>query len=245
MPGPQMTTPLTPSRQLGPGGWRVSPAPFFFFRFFPQSRSGLFPLSLFFVDILPVFLDHVFHPNLREAQFITEVYHVDGNAKEQGVVFCEMSGCENTEAELMDNNLKELLYKGTGYSLSYGGKMADIAKLSNQEIKDYHKKFYFPANTTVILSGMLEPERVLPLIATANLAPKQKDAEYAKPWGSIKTEPFREHVSKTVDFPSDDNEVGSASFAWRSAPSFSIEDLPQLLDFFFSHPTVFLLSFAF
>ena len=40
--------------------------------------------------LLPVFLDHVLRPTLTEPQFQTEIYHVDGEGKQAGVVFCEM-----------------------------------------------------------------------------------------------------------------------------------------------------------
>ena len=40
--------------------------------------------------LLPVFLDHVLRPTLTDAQFHTEIYHVDGEGKQGGVVFCEM-----------------------------------------------------------------------------------------------------------------------------------------------------------
>ena len=42
------------------------------------------------LNIFPVFLDHVLNPTLRDRQFMTEVYHLDGSAKKQGVVFCEV-----------------------------------------------------------------------------------------------------------------------------------------------------------
>jgi Zn-dependent M16 (insulinase) family peptidase len=52
-------------------------------------------------EILPVFLDHVLHPTLRDDQYVTEVYHVDGEGKQQGVVFSEMASRENSEADLV------------------------------------------------------------------------------------------------------------------------------------------------
>ena len=44
--------------------------------------------------IFPVFMDHILNPTLRQRQFMTEVYHLDGSAKQQGVVFCEVSSCD-------------------------------------------------------------------------------------------------------------------------------------------------------
>jgi Zn-dependent M16 (insulinase) family peptidase len=42
------------------------------------------------IRLLPVFLDHVLRPTLTDLQFQTEIYHVDGEGKQGGVVFCEM-----------------------------------------------------------------------------------------------------------------------------------------------------------
>ena len=63
------------------------------------------------LNILPVFLDYVLHPELSDSNFRmspsesssllmrfnfgytdTEIYHVDGEGKELGVVYCEMLG---------------------------------------------------------------------------------------------------------------------------------------------------------
>jgi len=43
------------------------------------------------INILPIFLDHVIQPTLRPYQFLTEIYHIDGTAKQKGVVYCEVS----------------------------------------------------------------------------------------------------------------------------------------------------------
>jgi Zn-dependent M16 (insulinase) family peptidase len=52
-------------------------------------------------NVLLVYLQHVLSPTLRDAQFITEIFHWDGQAKRQGVVFSEMAARENTSADLV------------------------------------------------------------------------------------------------------------------------------------------------
>ena len=66
-----------------------------------------------FLQLLPVYVDHILYPTLTEAAFLTEVsdrgaslypsidvtnqiHHVDGEGKDSGVVYCEMQGCDNT-----------------------------------------------------------------------------------------------------------------------------------------------------
>ena len=43
-----------------------------------------------FVTILPIYVDHILFPLLREEDFITEVHNIDGNGEDSGVVYSEM-----------------------------------------------------------------------------------------------------------------------------------------------------------
>ncbi|KAJ2791603.1 hypothetical protein GGI18_001018, partial [Coemansia linderi] len=60
-------------------------------------------------NVLPVYLDHVLHPLLKDEQFVTEVYHYDATGKEQGVVFSEMVARENGEGDLFGINIGRLM----------------------------------------------------------------------------------------------------------------------------------------
>jgi hypothetical protein len=43
-----------------------------------------------FLQILPVYLDHILYPTLREEDYLTEVHHVNGEGQDAGVVYSEM-----------------------------------------------------------------------------------------------------------------------------------------------------------
>ncbi|KAJ1914816.1 hypothetical protein H4219_004624 [Mycoemilia scoparia] len=106
------------------------------------------------INVLPVFLDHVLQPLLKDEQFTTEVYHVDENGKQQGVVFSEMSSCMNELYELLNRHGHEMMYpKESAYHHEFGGDTTQIPLLTNQEIIDYHRKFYNPRNISIILIG--------------------------------------------------------------------------------------------
>ncbi|KAJ1490455.1 Metalloenzyme, LuxS/M16 peptidase-like protein, partial [Baffinella frigidus] len=105
--------------------------------------------------LLPVLIDHVLSPTLTDAQFATEVYHVDGEGAQKGVVFCEMQGRESTEDDLADINLYQLLYPASPYSFECGGLTPDIATLSNEEVRAYHARFYTPENCLVLVHGLV------------------------------------------------------------------------------------------
>ena len=48
-----------------------------------------------FANLLPVFLDHIFFPTLRDQDFLTEIHHIDGEGKDAGTVYSEMTVSSN------------------------------------------------------------------------------------------------------------------------------------------------------
>ena len=47
-----------------------------------------------FLTILPIYVDHILFPLLREDAFVTEVHHINGEGKDSGVVYSEMQVCQ-------------------------------------------------------------------------------------------------------------------------------------------------------
>jgi Zn-dependent M16 (insulinase) family peptidase len=54
-----------------------------------------------FLQLLPVYVDHILYPTITNASFVTEVHHIDGKGEDSGVVYSEMQGRENTSGDLM------------------------------------------------------------------------------------------------------------------------------------------------
>ena len=47
-----------------------------------------------FMNILPIYMDHILFPLLREEDFMTEVHHITAKGEDSGVVYSEMqAGC--------------------------------------------------------------------------------------------------------------------------------------------------------
>ncbi|KAI9201919.1 Metalloenzyme, LuxS/M16 peptidase-like protein [Polychytrium aggregatum] len=184
------------------------------------------------LEIIPVFLDHVLHPTLRPAQFMTEVYHLDGDAKHQGVVYCEMASRENTEFDLLDLNMRQLLYSSDStYAFECGGKTVDIVKLTNEEIIAYHKQFYHLDSLTMVVCGQIEAEQIF---AKLNEIPSilSSSAE-RRPAEGLVTSPFRlktevTETSRRVPFPSSDDEVGTIGYGWRGPQSSDLKTCVSL-----------------
>ncbi|KAG0052271.1 hypothetical protein BGZ83_002776 [Gryganskiella cystojenkinii] len=207
-------------------------------------------------EILPVFLDHVLHPTLRDDQYVTEVYHVDGEGKQQGVVFSEMASRENSEADLLDLGLRRLLYpKSQTYYYECGGLTAEIPKMTNEDIREYHKKFYHPSNMTIVVAGDgLQPERIfdtliqqkildtlenhhqsqsvaiVDLIAEMDLSKGREDAPIMSKETKL--------TSRTIHFPSADEDVGSIGYGWLGPNTYEIKTMVALdILFRFLHET--------
>ena len=168
-------------------------------------------------EIIPVFLDHVFHPLLKETQFMTEVYHMDQDARHQGVVYCEMASRENTEDDLLDINLRRLLFcNETTYSHECGGFTKHIMNLANHNVQEYHAQFYHPDNTTMVICGSINPE---------NLFAKLEDHSYLFDRKGKETIPILpvlqipsinraawDKKSILVPVPSTEEDIGSITF---------------------------------
>jgi Zn-dependent M16 (insulinase) family peptidase len=58
--------------------------------------------SASFLRLLPVYVDQILYPRLTESMFMTEVFHINKEGKDAGVVYSEMQGRQNTEPDIVD-----------------------------------------------------------------------------------------------------------------------------------------------
>ena len=109
-----------------------------------------------FLRILPVYLDHVLFPTLKDSGFVTEVHHVTGEGANAGVVYCEMQARENEAYDIVDRAMKLAAYPGVcSYKSETGGRLKELRELTNETIRAYHKSYYRPDNLCVIVSGQV------------------------------------------------------------------------------------------
>ncbi|KAJ3046244.1 hypothetical protein HDV00_000056 [Rhizophlyctis rosea] len=167
-------------------------------------------------------------------QFMTEVYHIDGSGKRQGVVYCEMASRENTEPDLLDNALRSLLYgPKTPYSHECGGRTKDIVTLTNDEIITYHQQFYNLDNMTVVICGQLDENalferlRHAPGVLDARKGGKPSPIPVIGSSAISKDKPIVENFrTQTVPFPSSDEDLGSIAYSWHGPAS---SDIPTIV----------------
>ncbi|MDR0657275.1 MAG: insulinase family protein [Treponema sp.] len=115
-----------------------------------------------YFNLMAVYGDAVFHPLLPEWVFMQEGHHFIPNPPSiSGVVYNEMKGVyssPDTYAGLW--SIKSVL-KGTPYEYESGGDPEKIPGLSWEDLREFHRRRYSPANCRIFLAGNISTEKQL------------------------------------------------------------------------------------
>jgi presequence protease len=111
-----------------------------------------------FGNLMNVYLDAVFYPNISEETFKQEGWHYELNSPEdeivyKGVVLNEMKGEFSSPESCIDRQLAHSLFPSTPYGFESGGDPENIPELSYEEFKEFHRKHYHPSNSRLFLYG--------------------------------------------------------------------------------------------
>lgn len=167
-----------------------------------------------FAQILPVYLEHVLLPTLTDAGCYTEVHHIDGSGHDAGVVYSEMQGTQNNQAELMDIRARQLIYpKSVGFRYETGGLMEALRVLSADRIRAFHKEMYQPKNLCLVLIGEVDHPQLLQILDEFESGILEDvprlDEPFARPWTKHgRTPALQNSIRETVEFPEEDESIG-------------------------------------
>ena len=171
-----------------------------------------------FLNLLPIYLDHVLYPTLTSAGFITEVHHITGEGEDAGVVYCEMQGRENDGESRVHLEMLRAVYPGhCGYKSETGGIMKNLREsTTHQKVVDYHKEFYRPENLGLVITGQVEVEDVLETISKVEdrIMTKGEREPFLRPWSG---EVPRLELDRDIEvpYPADEEDNGMVHVAWR------------------------------
>jgi len=171
-----------------------------------------------FLTLLPVYIDHILHATVDESACVTEVYHIDGNGEEKGVVFSEMQGYEHESASLVEEEVQRLLYApGSGYATNTGGNLGALRALDSETIAAYHRAVYRPSNLSVIVSGDIEPELLMAEMERID-ATLEDDARLPRPFvdsdKSNQPSPLAHTEISEIVFPDSAETAGEVNVSW-------------------------------
>ncbi|UCF98772.1 MAG: insulinase family protein [Spirochaetaceae bacterium] len=122
-----------------------------------------------FFNLMLVTGDAVFFPLLQKEVFMQEAHRLQPSSgdehpnglKRSGVVFNEMKGVfSSAESVVADASLRAL-FPDSPYGFESGGDPKVIATLTHQQLQDFHRKFYHPANCRIFLYGNIPTPKIL------------------------------------------------------------------------------------
>ncbi|KAG8691866.1 hypothetical protein FRC11_007225 [Ceratobasidium sp. 423] len=177
-----------------------------------------------FLQLLPVYVDHILYPRITDADFVTEVHHINSKAEDAGVVYSEMQGRQNTAGDLMHHKMQTLFNPlGSAYRSETGGLMEALRVLKVDQIRDYHKSYYVPHNLCLIVSGKLKTPELLHVLQT-KVEPRIIEHGQVKPstWKrpfietpSAQKPQFKGITKATVEFPEQDESAGEVMVSFQ------------------------------
>ncbi|KAI0815109.1 Metalloenzyme, LuxS/M16 peptidase-like protein [Irpex lacteus] len=186
-----------------------------------------------FLQILPIYVDHILYPTMTDAGFVTEVHHINGKGEDSGVVYSEMQGRENTSGDLMALKMQQLHFPpGSAYRSETGGLMKALRELTADKIRKYHASYYVPHNLTLIVAGKLASgtqtlldvvqEQIEPSLIEHGQNKGARPPGWKRPFletPSAERKPFTETVVDVVEFPEKDESVGELQISWLGPPT--------------------------
>ncbi len=110
-----------------------------------------------YFNLLSVYLDASFFPNLHPLDFAQEGIRVELDEKDKpqfkGIVFNEMKGAMSGEIDQLYHSVAHHLFPTTTYHYNSGGDPADIPDLTHAELIEFHKSHYHPSNSVIMSFG--------------------------------------------------------------------------------------------
>lgn len=172
-----------------------------------------------FYNLLEVYLDAVFHPQLKKLSFLQEGHRLEfnpttGRLQLQGVVYNEMKGAMSGIQSRLWAALSKHLTPDLPYAHNSGGDPKEIPHLTYEELLDFHREFYHPSRCLFFFYGNLPFTKNLDFIT-----PELSKAKKITPLPPLpKQKRFKEPVILSERYPINEGESGEKktqiSFAW-------------------------------
>ncbi|CAI0556980.1 unnamed protein product [Linum tenue] len=125
-----------------------------------------------FYNLVDVYLDAVFFPNCVEDELIFQQegwhYELDDPSKEityKGVVFNEMKGVYSQPENVLGRAVRRAVFPDNTYGVDSGGDPTVIPKLTFEEFKEFHRKYYHPSNARIWFYGDDDPSERLRILS--------------------------------------------------------------------------------
>ncbi|MGE5431920.1 MAG: insulinase family protein, partial [Syntrophomonadaceae bacterium] len=134
-----------------------------------------------YFNLMHIYLDAVFNPLiysdpriLKQEGWHYELESKDAPVSYKGVVYNEMKGAFSSPQRELNYQINKALFPDNGYRFSSGGYPSAIPKLTYEDFLAFHKKYYDPVNSHIILYGDADLDKELELIDSEYLSKYEK-----------------------------------------------------------------------
>ena len=122
-----------------------------------------------FLKLIDFKCDQLFEPLLDEETFLHQAHHLEFENPDdpstplviRGVIFNEQKGIFTFPLNVSWIELSRALFPGLPYALEHGGTTTDVPKITYDDLKAFHDRFYHPANAKLITWGDIPVDDVL------------------------------------------------------------------------------------
>jgi Zn-dependent M16 (insulinase) family peptidase len=126
-----------------------------------------------FYNLLEVYIDAVFHPQLKEVSFLQEGHRLEfsepANPKSpleyKGIVYNEMKGSLASGDSRLWHAMLAALFPDLPYGFNSGGEPKEIPELSYEELIAFHETYYHPSRCLFFFYGNFPLKKHLDFIA--------------------------------------------------------------------------------
>ncbi|CCB89540.1 insulinase family protein [Simkania negevensis] len=178
-----------------------------------------------FYNLLSVYLDAVFFPELKELSFMQEGHRLEFEQADdptspllfKGVVFNEMKGSLSSPETRLWQGVMERLTPDLTYAFNSGGDPVEIPSLTYEGLKNFHGKFYHPSHALFFFYGnfpldkhldMIEKHALKGIQKTPDLQPIPHQKRFVSPRKDQMFYPLKEEDLKKKTY---------IAFAWLTA----------------------------
>ncbi|NGX50421.1 MAG: hypothetical protein K1060chlam2_00267 [Chlamydiae bacterium] len=138
-----------------------------------------------FYNLMEVYLDAVFNPELKELSFLQEGHRLEFEKGDdpttpllfKGVVFNEMKGTLTSPETRLWQEVMTALTPDLPYAFNSGGDPKEIPNLTHEELKAFHQTYYHPSHCLFFFYGSFPLAPHLDFIAKHALKGIKKSAD--------------------------------------------------------------------
>lgn len=180
-----------------------------------------------FYNLLEVYLDAVFHPNLQEESFSQEGCRLEfadpldpkSPLQFKGVVYNEMKGSLSSPMTRLIEALNTALFPHSPYGYNSGGDPADIPNLTYEELVSFHRNYYHPSRCLFFFYGNLPLKKHLDFLLQHLLKGAHKLPELPPiPKVQRLMKPCYKEVFYPISAEEQAEDKALIAFAWLTCP---------------------------